>query len=405
MNKKVIVIGAGPAGLMAAEQLAGNGVTVDIYDAMPSVARKFLRAGIGGLNITHSEPLPQFIARYHDSDGRVASWLYRFGPQELRQWCAGLGIETFVGSSGRVFPTQKKAAPLLRRWLSRLRQAGVTFHLRHQWQGWQADGQLRLFDRREQQPVLVSADAVILAMGGGSWKKLGSDGQWQAALTEREVAIAPLQPSNCGFNLSWTDYMRQFAGQALKSVALSVDGRHFKKGEMVLSHYGLEGSLVYAMSRSIRECLQVGESHVWVDLLPDLSEDKIRDRLSKPRGKESMSSYLRKRLNISGVKYALLRECSGPDCDLNRQDDLINAIKRLQLRVDSPRPVDEAISTAGGIKFSELDEQLMLKRLPGVFVAGEMLDWDAPTGGYLLTACFASGYLAGQGVRQWLALV
>ncbi len=390
---------------MAAEQLAGHGVQVDIYDAMPSVARKFLRAGIGGLNITHSEPLPQFIARYQDSDGRVASWLQSFGPEELRQWCAGLGIETFVGSSGRVFPAQKKAAPLLRRWLSRLRQAGVRFHLQHQWQGWQSDGQLRLFDRHEQQPVLVSADAVILAMGGGSWKKLGSDGQWQAALTERDVVIAPLQPSNCGFNLSWTDYIQQFAGQALKSVALSVDGCHFRKGEMVLSHYGLEGSLVYAMSRPIRECLQTGKCHVWVDLLPDLSEDKIRARLSKPRGKESMSSYLRKRLNLSGVKYALLRECSGPDCDLNRHEDLIRTIKTLKLVIDSPRPIDEAISTAGGIQFSELDEQLMLKRLPGVFAAGEMLDWDAPTGGYLLTACFASGYLAGQGVRQWLTSI
>ena len=394
---------------MAAEQLCRNGVKVDIYDAMPSVARKFLRAGIGGLNITHSEPMDQFIQRYGDAQDIVAQWFDQFSPQQLRQWCDELGIATFVGSSGRVFPEQKKAAPLLRRWLSRLRQQGVEFHLNHRWTGWHIDGRLQFIDHNRNEPVYIKTDALVLALGGGSWKKLGSDGQWQSLLAERNIAVSELQPSNCGFNIAWSDYfIDKFAGQAIKSVALSVadingvDGQAFSKGEMVVSRYGLEGSLIYAHSRCIRERLQQGRQHIVLDLLPDLSSEAIQARLQKTRGKESLSSYLRKRLNISGVKYALLRECFDPQKDINQSSELIAAIKQLTITIQSPRPIDEAISTAGGVCFSELNADLMLSKLPGVFVAGEMLDWDAPTGGYLLSACYASGVVAGQGALRWL---
>ena len=398
---KVVIIGAGPAGLMAAEQIITvNGVNVDIFDAMPSVGRKFLMAGKGGLNITHSEPLPAFIARYGARAPQIASLLAAFGPQDLRDWIAGLGIETFVGTSGRVFPTEMKAAPLLRAWLHRLRGAGVRFHVRHRWLGWQADGSLRF--ATPQGEVAVRADTVILALGGGSWAKLGSDGAWVPLLLERGVSVMPLRPSNCGFDVAWSAYFRErFAGSAIKPVIASV-GTHSQQGEFNITENGLEGGLIYALSAPLRDALECdGKAMLTLDLAPGRSLERLIADLAKPQGRDSLSNHLRRRVGIEGVKAALLREFS-PNSALTVTSSLAAAIKALPVPVIAPRPIDEAISTAGGVAFESLNEQLMLKQMPGVFCAGEMLDWEAPTGGYLLTACFASGYVAGQGAHQLL---
>ncbi|QXH35220.1 TIGR03862 family flavoprotein [Pseudomonas muyukensis] len=398
----VAVIGGGPAGLMAAEALARRGVAVEVFDAMPSVGRKFLLAGVGGMNITHSEPYPAFIGRYAERQGDIDALLRGFDAQALRQWIHGLGIETFVGTSGRVFPRDMKAAPLLRAWLKRLREAGVVIHTRHRWLGWNADGTLQI--AYPQGELQLRADAVVLALGGGSWARLGSDGAWAALLAERGVDISPLQASNCGFEVAgWSDLLKhKFAGAPLKNIALAVPGSAPRKGEFILTAQGVEGSLVYAWSAPLREAInRDGQATLLLDLLPDRPVDKIAQALAKPRGSRSMAKHLQGQLGIDGVKAALLRELTDPATFAEPQR-LAVAIKALPITLVRARPLDEAISSAGGVRFEGLDPGLMLTGLPGVFCAGEMLDWEAPTGGYLLTACFASGLRAGNAAADWL---
>lgn len=401
-SRHVAIIGGGPAGLMAAEVLSQAGMKVDLYDGMPSVGRKFLLAGVGGMNITHSEAYPAFLSRYAERAPQMAPLLRAFDADALCQWIHELGIETFVGSSGRVFPTDMKAAPLLRAWLKRLRESGVVIHTRHRWLGWQADGQL-LVDSPEGQKQL-NPDAVLLALGGGSWARLGSDGAWLALLAERGVDLAPLQPSNCGFDVAgWSEVLRsKFAGAPLKNIAIALEHSTPRLGECVITATGIEGSLIYAWSAPIREAInQQGEATILIDLLPGKPVDKIQAALAKPRGSRSMSKHLHSQLGIDGVKAALLRELAPAEC-FNDPAQLAQAIKALPLKLIKARPLDEAISSAGGVRFEAVDENLMLRQLPGVFCAGEMLDWEAPTGGYLLTACFASGRAAGLGVLSWL---
>ena len=401
-SRHVAIIGGGPAGLMAAEVLSQAGVKVDLYDGMPSVGRKFLLAGVGGMNITHSEAYPAFLSRYAERAPQMAPLLRAFDADGLCQWIHELGIETFVGSSGRVFPTDMKAAPLLRAWLKRLRESGVVIHTRHRWLGWQADGQL-LVDSPEGQKQL-NPDAVLLALGGGSWARLGSDGAWLPLLAERGVDLAPLQPSNCGFDVAgWSEVLRsKFAGAPLKNIAIALEHSTPRLGECVITATGIEGSLIYAWSAPIREAInQQGEATILIDLLPGKPVDKIQAALAKPRGSRSMSKHLHSQLGIDGVKAALLRELAPAEC-FNDPAQLAQAIKALPLKLIKARPLDEAISSAGGVRFEAVDENLMLRQLPGVFCAGEMLDWEAPTGGYLLTACFASGRAAGLGVLSWL---
>ncbi|RTZ45712.1 TIGR03862 family flavoprotein [Candidimonas sp. SYP-B2681] len=400
----VAVIGGGPAGLMAAETLVAAGMRVDVYDAMPSVGRKFLLAGRGGLNLTHSEPDAMFKSRYGSTAPQVSSWLDHFDAAALRRWADELGAETFVGSSGRVFPKEMKAAPLLRAWLQRLRARGITLHARHIWRGWTEDGALR-FDS-PQGPVSRNADAVVLAMGGGSWARLGSDGAWQRLLKEKGVSVSPLLPANCGFVAEWSSYFAdRFAGQPLKSIAMAPQGEStMRLGECMVTSDGLEGGLVYAWSANLRTTLLAkGEATAFVDLLPGRDLAQVSVQVTWPRGSRSWSSHLNGRLGLNGVKAALLRECL-PKSVFDNPQVLAESIKRLPIRLRGMRPLDEAISTAGGVHFDNLDENLMLRGLPGVFCAGEMLDWEAPTGGYLLTASFASGRAAGEGVRRWLAV-
>jgi len=403
----VAVVGAGPAGLMAAEVLAQDGVQIDVYDAMPSVGRKFLLAGVGGMNITHSEPFDAFLSRYGARAETVRPLLEAFPPDALREWIHGLGVETFVGSSGRVFPRDMKAAPLLRAWLHRLREAGVRFHVRHRWLGWDGTGALRFATPRGE--LAVQTDAVVLALGGGSWAKLGSDGAWVPLLAQRGVEVAPLLPANCGFDVAggWSEHLRsRFAGQPLKTVALrftDAAGQVIeRKGELMLSDSGVEGSLVYALSAPLRDAIAAqGAVTVQLDLAPDKTLERVIAEVAHPRGARSLSSHLQSRAGIKGVKMALLRELLSLD-QLNDPATLASAIKSLPLMLASPRPLDEAISSAGGVRFDALDKNLMLRKLRGVFCAGEMLDWEAPTGGYLLTACFASGRAAGQGALDFV---
>ncbi|MDP2258374.1 MAG: TIGR03862 family flavoprotein [Caulobacter sp.] len=403
----VAIIGGGPAGLMTAEVLAQGGVQVDLYDAMPSVGRKFLLAGVGGMNITHSEPFDAFLSRYGARVTETKPLLEAFPPATLREWIHGLGVETFVGSSGRVFPKDMKAAPLLRAWLHRLREAGVRFHMRHRWLGWTDRGALRF--ATQQGEIVVKADAVVLALGGGSWAKLGSDGAWAPLLAQRGIGVTPLLPSNCGFDVAggWSEHLRsRFAGQPLKTVALrftdAAGNTHQRKGELMLSDSGVEGSLVYALSAPLRDTIAARvEVTVELDLVPDKILERVVAEVAHPRGARSLSSHLQSRAGIKGVKMALLRERLSAD-QLNDPIKLSNAIKSLPLTLVAARPLDEAISSAGGVRFESLDETLMLRDLPGVFCAGEMLDWEAPTGGYLLTACFASGRVAGQGALNYL---
>ncbi len=399
---RVAIIGGGPAGLMAAEVLSQAGVAVELYDAMPSVGRKFLLAGVGGMNITHAEDFATFVGRYRERADALRPLLEAFGPDALRQWIHGLGIDTFVGSSGRVFPTDMKAAPLLRAWLRRLRDSGVHIHTRHRWLGWNESGQLRIAGPDGEH--LLDADATLLALGGGSWARLGSDGAWVPLLQARGVSVAPLRPANCGFEVhAWSDHLQQkFAGAPLKTVSLALPGEAPRKGEFVLTATGIEGSLVYALSAPIREVLsRDGVATVLLDLLPDRSQAQVASALAKPRGSQSMAKHLHRQLKLDGVKAALLRELTDT-ATFQDTAALAAAIKALPLRLIRARPLDEAISSAGGVPFEELDAQLMLKRLPGVFCAGEMLDWEAPTGGYLLTACFASGRAAAAGMLRWL---
>jgi uncharacterized flavoprotein (TIGR03862 family) len=409
----VAVIGGGPAGLMAAEALAEGGVHVDVYDAMPSVGRKFLMAGKGGMNITHSEALEPFLGRYGARQPQIAPLLDAFGPDALRTWLQGLGVETFVGSSGRVFPSDMKAAPMLRAWLHRLKEAGVRFHMRHKWVGWNNDvaadtarPTLRFMTPTGEQQV--ATDAVVLALGGASWPRLGSDAAWVPLMSARDVPVEPLRPANCGFDATWSDYFRErFAGQPVKPVAITltdVDGNvQHRQGEFVVTETGIEGSLVYALSATIRERLRAdAEATITLDLLPGLTAQRVLDEVTRPRGSRSMSSHLHSRIGLTGVKLGLLHEALSKEAfaDTTR---LARTIKALPLKLVRPRPIAEAISSAGGIPFETLDSRLMIEHLPGVFCAGEMLDWEAPTGGYLLTACFASGLVAGRGALAYVA--
>jgi len=394
--KKTIIIGAGPAGLMAAETLAQNGLQVDIYDAMPSVGRKFLIAGKGGLNLTHAEPYETFVTRYRNI-ADLRPYLDAFPPDALRTWSKKLGFETFVGSSNKVFPEGMQAAPLLKAWRERLIVQGATFHFQHRWLGWDENQTLR-FDTLEGR-VLAEADAVVLALGGGSWPKTGSTGAWVSILQERGIPIQSLKPANCGFNIQWSEHFKtHFAGEPIKSVALSFKGRT-ERGEFVVTEHGIEGNLVYKFSADLRDAIEEnGSATIHLDLLPDQEAAQL---FKQPRGKRSFSSYLKKETGLSGAKANLLWEVlpHGTPPDLNV---LGATIKSLPLTLLSPRPIDEAISSAGGIPFAALNSDLMLTDLPGIFCAGEMLDWEAPTGGYLLTACFATGKAAGEGLLNWL---
>ncbi len=402
----VAVIGGGPAGLMAAEVLAAGGATVTVFDAMPSVGRKFLLAGVGGMNITHSEAIGPFLGRYGNRAETLTPLINAFTPDQLRAWIHGLGIDTFVGTSGRVFPKEMKAAPLLRAWLHRLKDAGVNVQVRHRWLGWGDElHTLRLATPAGE--TTFKADAVVLALGGGSWSRLGSDGAWVPLLADKGVEIAPLAPSNCGFDLPWTAFFAEkYAGAPLKSVAVSyTDARGatiVKPGEFVVTATGVEGSLIYAFSAAIRDRITAqGSATIYVDLLPGRSLERVLTEVAIPRGSRSLASHLQSKLGLTGVKAGLLREVLSKE-EMTDPTRLARTIKALPLKLMAPRPLDEAISTAGGVRFDAMDANLMLRALPGVFCAGEMLDWEAPTGGYLLTACFASGRAAGEGVLHWL---
>jgi uncharacterized flavoprotein (TIGR03862 family) len=398
----VAVIGAGPAGLMAAEVLAQGGQEVRVFDAMPSAGRKFLLAGKGGLNLTHSEAFDAFASRYGERRPQVEPLLKEFDAQALRAWAQDLGIPTFVGTSGRVFPSDLKAAPLLRAWLQRLRTAGVQFHMRHRFLGWTEDGALRLHTPQGEQAV--RADAVVLALGGASWPRLGSDGAWVPLLEQRGVDVAPLAPANCGFDVrsGWSDYFAsRFAGQPFKSVGIRF--QHFaRQGEFVATATGVEGSLIYAASALLRDEIRSrGVATFELDLLPGKTADQVLAEVAHPRGSRSLPNHLKSRLGLEGIKLALLHELL-PKQDLHEPARLAAAIKSLPVTLVAPRPIEEAISTAGGVRFEVLDNNLMLRDVPAVFCAGEMLDWEAPTGGYLLAACFATGRAAARGVLNFL---
>jgi len=402
---RLAIIGGGPAGLMAAETARAAGIEVDVFEAKGSVGRKFLIAGKGGMNLTHGEPKPDFVQRYGSRAQEVGAWLETFDADALREWARGLGVETFIGSSGRVFPSDLKAAPLLRGWVHRLRDSGVRFHVHHRWLGWHADGSLRM-DTPEGKRA-IRADAVVLALGGGSWPQLGSDGAWQAWLAERGVPVTPLVPSNCGFDIGWSDHLAsRFAGAPLKPVVIhlrDVDGReHARQGECVITATGIEGSLIYAFSGMLRDAIAVhGSTTIALDLAPDRTLDRLRTDLARPRGSRSMSEHLRRLTGLAGVKAGLLHEVLDRE-QFHDPETVARTIKRLPLVLKRPRPIEEAISSGGGVRLAAQDEHLMLNALPGVFCAGEMLDWEAPTGGYLLTACFASGRLAGLGATRWI---
>ncbi|NOT05406.1 MAG: TIGR03862 family flavoprotein [Anaerolineales bacterium] len=415
MEKTVAIIGGGPAGLMAAEVLSQHGVKVDVYDSMSSLGRKFLLAGKSGLNLTHSEPFEKFVSRYGNRKSEIEKWLLDFTPDDLREWASGLGVETFVGTSGRVFPNEMKASPLLRKWLKGLDDAGVNFYLRHKWNGTiksaqggvpaAEDGGLSMEFETPDGIKNIKADAVILALGGGSWARLGSDGAWVHWLSQAGVKVEALKPSNCGFDVAWSPVFKEkFDGQPIKSVVLSF-GAFRQQGEFIVTQEGVEGSLIYAASALMRdEILANGKAVMRLDLAPDKTEAQLVERLLKSRGSRSMASHLEKTVGMKGVKAGLLREFVPKD-EFSSMERLAFYIKQLPVPLIATRPLDEAISSAGGVTFESLDENLMIRELPGVFCAGEMLDWEAPTGGYLLTACFASGRVAGAGAVKWLESV
>jgi uncharacterized flavoprotein (TIGR03862 family) len=401
----VAVVGGGPAGLMAAEVLAAGGASVAVFDRMPSLARKFLLAGRGGLNLTHSEGLEHLLARYGAAEPRLRAAIEAFSPAALCAWCEGLGQTTFIGTSGRVFPTALKASPLLRAWLKRLGAAGVHVKLRHQWTGWDDQGRLKFAS--DKGPVTIAANATVLALGGASWPRLGSDGGWVAPLTSAGISVAPLQPANCGFLASWTDVFRtRFAGEPLKRIELTF-GTVTVHGEAVITDAGLEGGSIYALSAQLREAIAAsGEAILHVDLRPDIAREDLEKRLGRPRAKQSLSTFLRKAAQLSPAAIGLLQESAiAFSSPLNALTPaaLAERIKAVPVRLSGVAPIEKAISSAGGIAWDEVDEHMMLRRRPGTFVAGEMLDWDAPTGGYLLQASFATGAAAGRGALQWLA--
>jgi uncharacterized flavoprotein (TIGR03862 family) len=405
INPELIIIGGGPAGLMAAEAARAQGIEVDLFEAKGSVGRKFLLAGKGGMNLTHSEPKRDFVQRYGKRAMEVGRWLNDFDADRLRAWAHDLGVETFIGTSGRVFPNDLKAGPLLRGWVHRLRESGVRFHVHHRWLGWNENGALR-FEIPNGKRTLT-AKAVVLALGGGSWPQLGSDGAWLPWLASRGVDAAPLQPANCGFDIAWTEHIATcFAGAPLKPVAAywrDESGiEHTRQGECVITATGIEGSLVYALSASLRDTITWhGYAMLELDLAPDRTLTRLQQDLAKPRGSRSFSEHLRRHTGLAGAKAALLHEV----LDKSQRQDIntvAQTIKRLPLRLNRARPMAEAISTAGGVRLEAIDDRMMVTALPGVFCAGEMLDWEAPTGGYLLTACFASGQRAGLGAAAWL---
>jgi uncharacterized flavoprotein (TIGR03862 family) len=395
MTQTVAVIGAGPAGLMAAETLARAGIAVTVYDQMPSPGRKLLMAGRGGLNLTHAEPLPVLLARY----GAARSWLEpiitAFPPEALIAWCNGLGQPTFSGSSARIFPTAMKASPLLRAWLRRLGELGVQFRLGHRWAGWEADGNLR-FDAQDG-PVQDQPSAAILALGGASWPRLGSDAAWTRHLPG---LLTPFQPANCGFLVDWTPHFRgRFAGHPLKRVAITF-GPDTVRGEALITETGLEGGAIYALAARLRDAIQAGGSAtINVDLRPDLSQSTLADRLGGPRRSQSLANTLRKQAGLAPQAIGLLQEALHTGADAGNLPALIKA---LPIRLSAPAPIERAISSAGGLRANALDHALMLHSHPGVFAAGEMLDWEAPTGGYLLQACFSTGVAAANGALAWL---
>ncbi|WP_028917100.1 TIGR03862 family flavoprotein [Pseudoxanthomonas sp. J35] len=399
------VVGGGPAGLMAAETARASGLEVDLFEAKGSVGRKFLIAGKGGLNLTHAEPMPGFARRYGVREAEVAAWLRDFGADDLREWARGLGVDTYVGTSDRVFPLDRKAAPLLRGWVRRLKDQGVRFHVQHRWLGLDEDGALRFATPEGERAF--RAGATVLALGGGSWPQLGSDGAWVPALQAQGVDVAPLVPSNCGFDIGWSAHFAQrHAGAPLKPVVAhwrDADGReHALQGECVATATGIEGSLIYALSVPLREAIaRDGRARLWLDLVPGREAGRLRRDLARARNGRSLGEHLRRHAGVSGVKAALLREALDPSA-LADMDRVADALKRLPLVLRRPRPLEEAISSGGGVRLEALDESLMLAALPGVFCAGEMLDWEAPTGGYLLTACFASGRRAGLAAAQRL---
>lgn len=398
------VIGGGPAGLMAAEAAAEAGtgrIDIHLFDAMPSVGRKFLMAGKSGLNLTHAEPFEQFLDRFGASRDRLAPTLAAFGPDAIRIWAASLGIETFVGSSGQVFPLDFKAAPLLRAWIRRLKAIGVRFHVRHRWTGWDERG--RLLFATPDGPRFIAADATILALGGGSWSKFGSDGAWVSLLRERGIEVTSLEPANCGFEVAWSEHFRaRFTGQPVKPVAtVSPAGRI--RGEFVVTGTGVEGGAVYPHAAELRQQCAAGSATLMLDLLPERDETAVVQAVSRPRGGRSLAEHLRRTVGITGVKAGLLREALGREL-LSEPAMLAHALKWLPLAITRPRPIEEAISTAGGIAWSALDDNLMVRSHPGVFAVGEMLDWEVTTGGYLLSACLATGRWAGRATLTFPAL-
>ena len=401
---QVAIIGAGPAGLMAAEVLAGGGAGVTVYDAMPSAGRKFLMAGRGGLNLTHSEPLPEFLMRYGEAQPRLAPAISAFPPASLRAWSEALGQPTFIGSSGRVFPTTFKASPLLRAWLRRLDAMGVELALRHRWTGWNDHGQL-LFQAPDGKRV-VDARATVLALGGASWPRLGSNGGWVETLAAKGVAVSPLRPANCGFTVAWSEIFRdRFEGEPFKGIALSF-GSHSVRGEVIITRAGLEGGAIYALSAVLREAIaNAGKATLHVALRPDLQMQDLMAQLSRPRGRQSLSNFLRKAAHLSPAAIGLLQEAaiaSGVPLSSLSSASLAGLINDVPVELNGIASIARAISTAGGISFDELDADFMIRRLPGVFAAGEMLDWEAPTGGYLLQASFATGAAAGRGALKYL---
>jgi uncharacterized flavoprotein (TIGR03862 family) len=401
---QIAVIGAGPAGLMAAEVLAQGGGSVTVYDAMPSAGRKFLMAGRGGLNLTHSEALPEFLARYSEAKPKLGSAIEAFPPERLREWSEALGQPTFVGSSGRVFPQAFKASPLLRAWLRRLDAMGVQFALRHRWTGWDVNGRL-MFHTPDGERT-VDARATVLALGGASWPRLGSDGGWSELLAAKGVAISPLKPANCGFTVAWSGIFRgRFEGQPLKGVALSFGARTLR-GETMITRTGLEGGAIYALSAPLREAIErSGQATLRIALRPDVDTGELMTRLSAAKGKQSFSNFLRKAAHLSPAGIGLLQEAammSGESLSSLSSASLAGLINAVPVELNGVAPIARAISTAGGVSFDELDAGYMIRRLPGIFVAGEMLDWEAPTGGYLLQAAFATGAAAGRGALKWL---